>query len=97
MILNMPQVLTLGPHVQNFEYDKVLNMAKFSTCERYTAFCQNMPWQRSEYISGSKHARNLTMATLWISKRNTRFKICHNMAEYVSIRLEYAWIYLNLQ
>ena len=34
----MTQVLKLGRHVQNFEYDKVLNMAGFSICERHTAF-----------------------------------------------------------
>ena len=32
------------------KYAKILNMAGFSICERYTAFwiCQNMPWQSSE-------------------------------------------------
>ena len=41
-------------------------MAGFSICERYTAFwiCQNMPWQSSEYILGSKHARVLNMQEL---------------------------------
>ena len=33
----MPWVLKSGPRVQNFEYDKVLNIAGFSICERYTA------------------------------------------------------------
>ena len=55
----------LGP-----KYDKILNMAGFSICERYTVFWiyQNMPWQSSEYILGSKYARILNMAGLWICK-----------------------------
>ena len=54
----MPQVLS-----ENSEYGKVLNMVGFSACECYTAFkiCQNMPWQSSEYISGSKYAKILNM------------------------------------
>ena len=32
-ILNMSQVLKSGPHVQNFEYYKVLNVAGFTICE----------------------------------------------------------------
>ena len=34
----MPRVIKPGLRVQNFEYDKVLNMAEFSICERYKAF-----------------------------------------------------------
>ena len=37
-ILIMPRVIKPDLRVQNFEYDKVLNMAEFSICERYTAF-----------------------------------------------------------
>ena len=51
--------------VQNMpKYGKVLNMAGFSICERYTAFwiCQNM--QSSEYILGSKYARVLNIQEL---------------------------------
>ena len=49
--------------------DKILNFTGFSICERYTIFwiCQNMPWQSSEYISGSKYVRVLNMAEFWIS------------------------------
>ena len=73
---------------QNSEYGKVLNIAGFSICERYTLWvCQNKLWQSSEYISGSKYARILFMAG---------FCICHNMAEYVSIGNDYAWICLIL-
>ena len=52
------------------KYDKILNMAGFSICERYTVFWiyQNMPWQSSECILGSKYARILNMAGLWICK-----------------------------
>ena len=98
-ILNKPRVLKLGPCVQNFEYDKLLNTAGFSIWKRYIAFwiCQNMPLQCSEYILDSKCAKILTIAGFWISKKNTGFKICHNMAEYVWIVTEYAWICLNLQ
>ena len=45
------------------KYAKILNMAGFSICERYTAFWiwQNMPWPSSECILGSKYARILNM------------------------------------
>ena len=38
-------------------------MAGVSICEHYMAFSiyQNMPWQSSEYIMGSKYARILNM------------------------------------
>ena len=43
-------------------------MAGLSMCERYTTFwiCQNMPWQSSEYILGSKYVRILNIAGFWI-------------------------------
>ena len=58
-ILNMPWALNM----LNSEYGKVLNIAAFSICERYAAswIYQNMPWQSSEYILGSKNARILSM------------------------------------
>ena len=58
----------LGP-----KYPKILNMAKFSTCQQYKAFWmwQSMPWQISEYILGSKYARILNMAGFWICKSYT--------------------------
>ena len=64
------------------KYAKVLNVAGFSICERYTAFwiCQNVPWQSYEYILGSKYDRILNMAGFWI---------CHNMTEYIWIGREY--------
>ena len=33
-------------YVSGPKYAKILNMARFSICERYTAFwiCQNIPW-----------------------------------------------------
>ena len=48
------------------KYAKILNMAGFSVCDRYTAFwiCQNMPDQSSEYILGSKCGRVLNMHEL---------------------------------
>ena len=45
------------------KYAKILNMAGFSVCDRYTAFWiwQKMPYQSSEYILGSKYGRVLNM------------------------------------
>ena len=63
---------TSGP-----KYAKILNLAGLAICESYAAFwiCQNMPWQISEYILGSKHARILgysrNMAEFWIYKSYT--------------------------
>ena len=54
-----------GPKMpKSWKYGKGLNMAGFSACERYTVFwiCQNVPWQSSECISGSKYARIPNMA-----------------------------------
>ena len=67
--------------------------------KRYTAFWvrQNMPWQSSEYISGSKYFRILNMAGFWICKSYTGFYICQSMAKYVWIGREYAPVYLNLR
>ena len=82
-----------------FTHDKVLNMARISICKHYTEFwiSQNMLWQCSEYMPGSKYARILTMAGFWISKRNTGFKLHHNVGGYVWTGHEYAWICLDLQ
>ena len=57
------------------KYAKILNMAGFSICERYTAFwiCQNMPRQSSEYILGSKYIRILNIAGFWIWNSYTGF------------------------
>ena len=64
---------------QNSEYDRALNVRALQ------AFwiCQNMPWQSSEYILGSKYVRILNMAGCWIYKNYTGFLICCNVAEYV--------------
>ena len=53
---------------QNSEYGKVLIMAGFSICERYTASwrCLHLPWQSSEYILGSKYIRILNMAEFFL-------------------------------
>ena len=61
---------TSGP-----KYGKILNMAKFSICERYTRFWiwQNMPWQSCECILGSKSSSILNMAGFWICKSYTGF------------------------
>ena len=101
----MPEYAWINLYKQDSEYAlgpkyvKILNMAGFSICKRYTAFwiCQNMAWQSSDYIFGFKYARILNMAGFWICKRYTVFKICHNMAEYVWKGREYSWIYVNLQ
>ena len=55
------------------KYAKILNMAGFSKCERYTAFwiCQNIFWQSSKYILGSKYARIPNIARFWICKSYT--------------------------
>ena len=54
-------------------------MVEFSICQRYTVLwiCVNMPWQSSEYISGSKYAKILDMQDLHM------VLVCHNIAEYV--------------
>ena len=63
------------------QYTKLLNMAKFSISERYTAFwiCQNMPWQSSEYVLGSKYGRVVNIQEL------------HRVLNVP----QYGWIYLN--
>ena len=56
------------------KYAKVLNVAGFSMCERYTASwrCQFMPWHSSEYISGSKYSKGKFWDPVTKSSR-TRF------------------------
>ena len=48
---------------------------RYTICDRYTAFwiSQNMSWQSSEYILGSKYARILNMAEFWICKSYAEF------------------------
>ena len=50
------------------KYTKILNMAGVSISESYTAFwiCQNMPWQSSWYILGSKFAKILNKTEFWV-------------------------------
>ena len=76
------------------KYAKILNMAKFWICKRYTVFWiyQNMPWQSSEYILGSKCVRILNMAGFWICKCYAGLEN-HNIAEY---RCEYSWMWISL-
>ena len=54
---------------QNSEFGRVLNMWAL------TAFWigHNMPWQSSEYISGSNYARILNMTGFWKCKKYTGF------------------------
>ena len=94
-ILIMPRVIKPGLRVQNFEYDKVLNMAEFSICERYTAFwiCQNMPWQCYVYISGSEDAREKARET-----DDSKYAIIWlNLSEWDVNMAEYVWIYNHRQ
>ena len=86
-ILNMSWVLNM----LNSEYGKVLNMAGFSICKHYAAFWiyQNMSWQSSEYILGSKYDfdRVLNMQEL--------YRVL-NMSQYGWIYLNKKWICLNM-
>ena len=68
------------------KYAKILNMAGFSICERYTAFwiCQKMPWQSSEYVLDSKYVRILNNAGSQYARVTQGFKyttIWLNMSE----------------
>ena len=76
------------------KYIKILNMVGFSISKSYTVFwiCQNMPWQSSEYILGSKcqdskYGRVLNMQEL--------HRVL-NMAQYGWICLNRMWICLNM-
>ena len=57
------------------KYAKILSMAGFAICKRYTAFwiCQSMPWLSSEYILSSKYTKILDMAGFSICKSYTGF------------------------
>ena len=83
---------------QNSEYDKVLNLAGFSICERYTVFwiCQNMPcltefqiylgfwiYQYSEFKTGVQGSK---FARTWLI-----------MSELDVNTPEDVWIYDNKQ
>ena len=63
-ILNMPWVLKSGPQIQNFEYEKVLNLqgseyASVTQRSEYAKICLDSVLN---YTSVSKYARILTMA-----------------------------------
>ena len=87
--LNMPS----GPI-----YAKILNIAKFSSCRVLNMQALHsvlnshyMPWQRFEYISGSKYARILNMAGFWLELHRIL-----NMPQHGWICLTWTWICLNL-
>ena len=77
------------------QYTKILNMARFSICEHYTAFwiCQNMPWV-------------LNMPEFWIWQGSVYARVTQgskyaiiplNMSEWDVSMLEYVWIFYNRQ
>ena len=102
-LMNMPKYARICLNKQDSEYaldpkyDKTVNMAGFSICERYTAFliCPNVPWESSEY--------NIPVVLTWqyseygsVLKMQELHKVL-NMPQYdyVQVGREYAWIYQN--
>ena len=85
--IKMPEYVWICLYEQDSEYTsgpkyaKILNVAGFSICERYTAFwiCQNMLWQSSKYTLGYEYARILNMAGFWYMQELHRVL---NMPQY---------------
>ena len=106
----MPPVLKSGPHVQNVEHEKVVNMAGFSICESYATLwiCQNISdgneIRTYNYLACKRtlsHLAKLTYRVAIDSIWYYRFtlKLVRNMIITYSQMLKYAltmfWIYLR--
>ena len=82
------------------KYANILNMAKFWTWQgsQYASVSQRLNMPENALLDRDLNIyRVLIMPVFWIWNSYTGFQICHNMTEYVWIRLEYAWKYLNLR
>ena len=107
-VLNMLRVLNFPKFWiwQSSEYGRVLKCECYITCW----IRQNIPWQSSEYILGSKYARSLNMAGFWIWQQHGLLNtVDHvfsrpwqelhrvlNMLKYDWICLNRMWICLNM-